>query len=101
MSCGVGLALLGLAAAEQLAGHHARAVQIAAAASVLSVKAGIVVEHPMLPGIGERIAALRASIPAAEVDACVAAGRVATPAEVLAMLDSNEQSGDEWVRRGR
>ena len=91
---GVGQALLGLAASEQLAGHPARAVQIAAAASVLSVKAGVVVDHPMLPGIGERIAALRASIPAAEVDACVAAGRVATPAEVLAMLEPNRKSGE-------
>jgi len=48
----------------------------------------------MLPGIGDRIAALRASIPAAEVDACVAAGRVATPAEVVAMLDTKRESSD-------
>jgi predicted ATPase len=83
---GLGQALLGLAVTEQVAGNHERAVRIAASASVLSSKAGVVVEHPMLPGIGEKIAALRASIPAAEVDACVAAGRVATPTEVLAML---------------
>jgi serine/threonine-protein kinase PknK len=84
---GLGQAVLGLAVTEQVAGNQERAVRIAAAASVLSSKAGVVVEHPMLPGIGEKIAELRASIPAAEVEACVAAGRVASPAEVLAMLE--------------
>ena len=65
------------------------------------MKAGVVVDHPMLPGIGDRIAALRASISAAEVDACVAAGRVATPAEVLAILDTNRKSGDGQECRSR
>jgi hypothetical protein len=71
---------------DEVTGNHDRAVLIAATASVLSARAGVIVEHPMLPGIGERIAELRASIPAAKIEACVAAGRVATPAEVVAML---------------
>jgi non-specific serine/threonine protein kinase len=83
---GIGQALLGLAVTEQLSGAHDRAVRIAASASVLSAKAGVVVEHPMLPGIGDRIAELRASIPVAEIEACVAAGRIATPAEIVAIL---------------
>jgi predicted ATPase len=83
---GIGQALLGLAVTDEVTGNHDRAVLIAATASVLSARAGVIVEHPMLPGIGERIAELRASIPAAKIEACVAAGRVATPAEVVAML---------------
>ena len=83
---GIGQALLGLAVTEQVTGNHERAVRIAASASVLSAKSGVVVDHPMLPGIGEKIAELRALIPAAEVEACVAAGRVASPAEVIASL---------------
>jgi predicted ATPase len=83
---GMGQALLGLAVTEEAQGRHERAVQIAAAAAVLSKTAGVVVEHPMVPGIGERIAELRGMIPAAEVEAVMAAGRVPTPREVLLSL---------------
>jgi non-specific serine/threonine protein kinase len=83
---GIGQALLGLAVTEEAAGRHDEAVRIAAASAILSKTAGVVVEHPMVPGIGERIAELRAMIPAVEVEAAMAAGRAPTPGEVLQAL---------------
>jgi hypothetical protein len=52
----------------------------------MSARAGVVVEHPMAPGVAERIEALRASVPRKELDALVASGRALTPATVLAMV---------------
>jgi non-specific serine/threonine protein kinase len=83
---GTGLALLGLAAVEAAEGRSQRAVAIAAAADALSARAGAVVEHPMDPGVVERIEALKASIPKAELDGLVADGRTLSPAAVLAMI---------------
>jgi tetratricopeptide (TPR) repeat protein len=83
---GTGQALIGLAAAEAAAGDSARAVAIAAAAQVMSERAGVVVEHPMAPGVAARIAALKASIPRAELDVLVASGSELTPAAVLALV---------------
>jgi tetratricopeptide (TPR) repeat protein len=83
---GTGLALLGLAAAEAAAGRAERAVEIAAAAHVLSERAGVVVEHPMDPGVVGRIEALRATIPQATLDDLVASGRTLSPAAVLTMV---------------
>jgi tetratricopeptide (TPR) repeat protein len=48
---GTGLALLGLAAVEAAEGRSERAVAIAAAAQALSERAGIVIAHPMDPGV--------------------------------------------------
>ena len=84
---GTGLALMGLAAVEAAAGRPERAVSIAAAADALSKRAGIVVDHTMDPGIVERIAALRASIPKGTLDGLVANARELTPAAVLSMVD--------------
>ena len=50
---GTGLALLGLAAVEAAEGRSERAVAIAAAAHALSERAGVVIEHPMDPGVVE------------------------------------------------
>jgi predicted ATPase len=83
---GTGQTLVGLAAVEAAAGNSARAVSIAAAAKVLSEKAGVVVEHPMATGVAERIEALRGTIPAVELEAMVASGATLTPAAVLAMV---------------
>ena len=83
---GIGQALLGLAVTEQAGGNTELAVRVAASAAVLSAKAGVLIEHPMVPGISERIAELRESIPSAQVDALVASGDVASTAEVLAMV---------------
>jgi predicted ATPase/tRNA A-37 threonylcarbamoyl transferase component Bud32 len=83
---GTGQALLGLAAAEAAAGNSEHAVQIAAAAQVLSARAGVVVEHPMATGVAERIEALKTSIPQQALDALVASGRALTPTEVLALV---------------
>lgn len=82
---GLGQALIGLAAVEASAGNATRAVEIATAAQAMSERAGVVVEHPMAPGVAERIAALRATIPPAELDALQRAGGALTPADVLAM----------------
>jgi len=83
---GTGLALMGLAAVEAAAGRPERAVAIAAAAQVLSERAGVVVEHPMDPGVVGRIEALKASIPRARLDELVASGGALSPAAVLAMV---------------
>lgn len=85
---GTGQALMGLAAAEAAAGETERAVAIAAAAEMLSRRAGVVVEHPLAPGVAERIDALRASIPKEQLDVLVASGSAMTPADVLAILDA-------------
>jgi non-specific serine/threonine protein kinase len=83
---GAGQALLGLAAVEGGAGDTERAVVIAAAAQVMSERAGVVIEHALAPGVSERIEALRASVPKARLDALVASGSALSPAEVLAMV---------------
>ncbi len=83
---GTGLALMGLAAVEASAGRAERAVTIAAAARALSERAGIVVAHPLLPGIVERIEALKAEIPGDALDGLVAKAAALTPGAVLAML---------------
>jgi non-specific serine/threonine protein kinase len=83
---GTGLALLGLAAVEAAEGRSERAVAIAAAAQALSERAGVVVEHPMDPGVVERIEALKASIPKAELEGLVADASSLSPAAVLAMI---------------
>ncbi len=83
---GVGLALMGLAAADAADGRTERAVLIAAAAHVMSEKAGVVVEHPMAPGVSDRIEALKASISRADLDSLVASGRALSSSAVLAMV---------------
>ena len=83
---GTGQALLGLAAAEAASGDAQRALAIATAAEVMSKRAGVVVEHPMAPGVAERIEALKATIPREQLDAAITSGAAMTPAEVLAML---------------
>jgi predicted ATPase/serine/threonine protein kinase len=83
---GTGLALLGLAAVEAAGGRPERAVAIAAAAHALSERAGIVVEHPMAPGVVGRIEALKASIPKRTLDGLVANASTLSPAAVLAMV---------------
>jgi len=83
---GTGLALLGLAAVEAAEGRSERAVAIAAAADALSERAGVVVEHPMDPGVVDRIEALKASIPKAKLDGIVANASTLSPAEVLVMI---------------
>ena len=50
--------------------------------------AGVVVNHPMDPGVAGRIEALKASIPEATLAGLEADARALTPAGVLAMLGS-------------
>jgi non-specific serine/threonine protein kinase len=83
---GTGLALLGLAAVEAAEGRSERAVAIAAAAEALSRRAGVVIAHPMDPGLVERIEALKASIPRRDLEGLVANASTLSPAAVLAML---------------
>jgi predicted ATPase len=83
---GTGLALLGLAAVEAAEGRSERAVEIAAAAEALSERAGVVVEHPMDPGLVGRIDALKASIPKGKLDGIVAQASALSPAAILAMV---------------
>jgi len=88
---GTGLALLGIAAVEAAEGHSERAVTIAAAAQALSSRAGVVIEHPMDPGLAERIEALKASIPKRTLDGIVAEASTLTPAAVLAMVGEGDE----------
>ncbi len=85
---GTGLALMGLAAVEAAEGRSERAVAIAGAAQDLSARAGVVIDHPMDPGVAERIEALKATIPEATLAGLEADARGLTPAGVLAMLES-------------
>jgi len=71
---------------EAAAGRVERAVQIVALAQAMSERAGVVVAHPMAPGISERIEALKAAVPQDALDALVASGRSLTPSEVMAMV---------------
>ena len=82
---GTGQALLGLAAVEAALGRSERAVAIAAAAEAFLSRAGSVVAHPMDPGVAERIAALKASIPQGTLDGLVARACTLTATEALAM----------------
>ena len=61
------------------------AVTIAVAAQAMSEHAGVVVEHPMAPGMAERIDELRASVPQQQLEALVSSGSSLSPTEVLAM----------------
>jgi hypothetical protein len=82
---GTGQALLGLAAVEAALGRSERAVAIAAAAEAFLARAGAVVAHPMDPGVADRIAALKASIPKGTLDGLVARASTLTAADALAM----------------
>ena len=86
---GTGLALLGLAAVEAAAGRNERAVAIAAAADALSKRAGVVIDHPMDPGLAGRIEALKASIPRAQLAGLVAGASALSPAAVLLMVGAD------------
>jgi hypothetical protein len=67
-------------------GRPERAVAFAAAAHALSQRAGIVITHPMDPGVTSRIDALKASIPRGRLDGLVANASVLSPAAILAMV---------------
>ena len=82
---GLGQALIGLAAVESAMGRPERAVEFAAAARVMSERAGVVIEHPMAPDIVARIEALKATVPGDARETLVARGRSLTPAAVLAL----------------
>jgi hypothetical protein len=77
---------MGLAAVDAADGRTERVVRIAAAAHMMSERAGVVVEHPMAPGLSERIDTLRASISREDLDALVASGRALSPSAVLATI---------------
>jgi predicted ATPase/tRNA A-37 threonylcarbamoyl transferase component Bud32 len=83
---GTGQALMGLAAVEAAQGRSERAVAIAASAQELSARAGVVVDHPMDPGVAARIGALKATIPEATLMGLEADARDLTPGAVLDML---------------
>jgi len=83
---GTGLALLGLAAVEAAEGRTERAVSIAAVAEALMKRAGVVIAHPMTPGLAEKIEALKAAVPRADLESLVAQANTLTPAAVLAMV---------------
>ncbi|MBI5169637.1 MAG: protein kinase [Candidatus Eisenbacteria bacterium] len=83
---GVGVALLGIAAVEASEGRAERALKVAAVADALSSRAGVVIEHPMAPGLAEKIAALKASVPARDLEAMAGKAATQTAADVLAMV---------------
>jgi hypothetical protein len=74
------------------------ATAIAAAGQALSQRAGVVIAHPMDPGVGNRIDALKASIPKGRLDGLVANATVLSPGEILAMI-SPVVGGRVWSAR--
>ena len=82
---GTGLALLGLAAVEAAEGRSERAVEIAGAAEALTERAGVVCDHPMDPGVIDRIEALKVSIRANRLRGSLKKRTKLSPAAVLAM----------------
>jgi len=86
---GTGLAMLGLAAVEAAEGRPERAVAIGSAAQALTERAGVVCDHPMDPGVVDRIEELKSAIPAATVGGLLAGASELTPADVLAILSDN------------
>jgi non-specific serine/threonine protein kinase len=89
---GTGQALLGLAAVEAAEDRSEQAVAIAAAAEAFLARAGTVVEHPMDPGVADRIAALKASIPKGTLEGLVARAATLTAADILAMAGESSSS---------
>jgi predicted ATPase len=83
---GTGLALLGLAAVEAAEGRSENAVAIAAASDALSKRAGVVVDHPMDPGVVDRIEALKAGIPKGKLDGLVEEAETMSVENVLRMV---------------
>ncbi|MDH4334796.1 MAG: hypothetical protein OEW24_05990, partial [Chloroflexota bacterium] len=83
---GIGRALLGLAAAESAAGRRELAVRLAAAADGLRERAGVVIEHPMAPGLAAQIDALKASVPREALAGLTEEGRNLTTAAVFALV---------------
>lgn len=77
---------MGLAAVEAAGGRSERAVAIAASAQALSARSGVVIDHPMDPGVAERIRVLKTTIPAATLMGLEAGARDLTPGAVLDML---------------
>ena len=77
---------MGLAAVEAAAGRPKRAVAIAATADALSARAGVVVDHPMDPGVVGRMEALKASIPRETLDGLLMTAETLTPSAVLEMV---------------
>lgn len=89
---GTGLALLGLAAVEAAQGQSERAVIIVSAAHSLSERAGVVIAHPMDPGLSARIEVLKTSIPRRTLDGLVANASTLSPAAVIAMVSESVPS---------
>ena len=83
---GMGQVLFGLAADASARGDSDRAVTLAAAAGAMSERAGVVIEHPMAPGIAERIEAMKSNVSHDALADLVERGRALTPAAVLAMV---------------
>jgi hypothetical protein len=64
-------------------------LRVAAVADALSVRAGVVIEHTMAPGLAEKLASLKQNIPARDLAALVSrASTQTTAADVLAMVEA-------------
>lgn len=92
-SRGVGLALMGLAATEASMGNARLALTIAAAADQQSEGTGVVIEHPMGPGIGDQIEAIKMTLSEDEIRAVTERGRSLSTGEVLSLVTSPEGAG--------
>ena len=83
---GKGTALTGLAVVEAAVGNVDRALTVAAAADVMAEQAGVVIEHAMNLGAGDRIESLRAGYDPQALAAITEAGRAMSPSEILALV---------------
>lgn len=84
-NAGIGQVLLGLAASESAAGNEPIALRLAAAAEARSRSTGVIVAHPMAPGMAEQIAELRAKVPKERMEALVSEGEKLTVAGVMGL----------------
>lgn len=82
---GIGQALLGLAATESAVGNEPLAVRLAAAAESRSRSAGVVIAHPMAPGLAEEIAAMKAKVPQDRLEELVREGEGLSVSDVMGM----------------
>ena len=83
---GIGQALLGLAATESMSGNEPLAVRLAAAAEAKSRSAGVVIAHPMAPGLAEQIGAMRAKVPRERLEELVREGEGLTVGAVMELV---------------
>lgn len=90
---GVGLALMGLAAAEVAEDRVERGLVVSAAADAFSEKEGVVVAYPWVFAARERLAEAIATLPEDRIARLTAEGRGLSAEETIAVIQRSPASG--------